>query len=86
MLLFEVYATLGPDGGVLSDELKKETGAVEMSITEAEQLGFGGLPDSVKEANPRLIAVQDSEASYIRHRLENHPDVHQFRMHEVNRS
>ncbi len=83
MVLFEVYATLGTNGGILPDELKKETGAVEMSVAEAEQLGFGGLPDEVKAASPRLIAVQESEASYVRHRLENDPSVHQFRVHDV---
>jgi hypothetical protein len=83
MVLFEVYATLGTNGGVLPDELKKETGAVEMSVAEAEQLGFGGLPDEVKAASPRLIAVQESEAGYVRHRLENDPSVHQFRVHDV---
>lgn len=83
MVLFEVYAKLDETGGVLSDELKKETGAVEMSVAEAEQLGFGGLPDEVKAASPRLIAVNPSEASYIRHKLENNPAVHQFRMHDV---
>lgn len=83
MVLFEVYAKLGETGGVLSDELKQETGAVEMSVAEAEQLGFGGLPDEVKAASPRLIAVNPSEASYIRHKLENDPAVHQFRMHDV---
>lgn len=83
MVLFEVYATLGASGGVLTDELKQETGAVEMSVGEAEQLGFGGLPDEVKAASPRLIAVHDSEARYIRHRLENDPSVHEFRVHDV---
>lgn len=86
MVLFEVYAILGPNGGVLPDDLKKETGAVEMSVAEAEQLGFGGLPDEVKAASPRLIAVQETEASYIRHRLENDPAVHQFRVHDVTHS
>ncbi len=86
MVLFEVYATLGVSGGVLSDELKQETGAVEMSVAEAEQLGFGGLPDAVKAAGPRLIAVAPKEAGYIRHRLENDPSVHQFRVHEVSSS
>lgn len=83
MILFEVYATLGPDAAILSEDLKMETGAVEMSVGEAEQLGFGGLPEEVKAASPRLIAVHDSEAAYIRHRLENDPTVHQFRAHEV---
>lgn len=86
MVLFEVYAQLSDNGGVLSDELKKETGAVEMSVAEAEQLGFAGLPDAVKAASPRLIAVTPSEAGYIRHRLENDPAVHEFRVHEVSGS
>jgi hypothetical protein len=86
MILFEVYATMSEGGEVLSAELKKETGAVEMSVSEAETLGFAGLPDAVKSAAPRLIAVHDSEASYIRHRLENDPSVHEFRMHDVGKS
>lgn len=86
MVLFEVYANLNENGGVLSDELKQETGAVEMSVSEAEQLGFGGLPDAIKAASPRLIAVNPKEAGYIRHRLENDPAVHQFRIHEVSTS
>lgn len=83
MVLFEVYAKLGPSGAVLSDELKQETGAVEMSVEEAIALGFDGLPDAVKTASPRLIAVNPSEARYIRHKLENDPEVREFRMHEV---
>lgn len=83
MVLFEVYAKLGPSGAVLSDDVKQETGAVEMSVAEAVALGFDGLPDAVKAASPRLIAVNPSEANYIRHKLENDPAVHEFRMHDV---
>ena len=84
MVLFEVYTQGIPQSQpVLSPEAREETQAVEMTVEEAEKLGFGGLSDEVKAAQPRLIAVRSQDAGFIRHCVEHHAGVSQFRMHEV---
>ena len=84
MTVFEVH--LAPDAGgkeLLSEEILRETQAQVMTLAEARQVGFGGLPEPPAGAEVRLIAVAGSGAKWVQRRLEALESVAGFRVHEV---
>jgi hypothetical protein len=52
-----------------------------MTVDEARQVGFGGLPDL--GPNVRLIAVAQRDERWIQRALEMNPAVGGFRTHAV---
>jgi hypothetical protein len=84
MVVFEVFLAPGADADVLlSAETKKETGAVVMTIAEAEAVGFAGMPADPEGRDRRLIAVRKADAPWIHRALETSEMVGGFRMFEV---
>jgi hypothetical protein len=83
MVVFEVFVAPGasPDG-LLSEELKRETGAQVMTIDEARKVGFSGIPEPAGR-EVRLIAVRKRDAPWIHRTLETNEAVASFRVHEV---
>ncbi len=82
LTVFEVHfiPEAKPDT-LLSDEVKKETHAQVMTVEQARQVGFAGLPDL--GPNVRLIAVNKRDANWINKVLEASPDVAGFQVHHV---
>lgn len=84
MVLFEVFLAPGSDASaLLSPETAKETGAVVMTIPEAEALGFAGMPADPEGRDRRLIAVRKADAAWLNRTLEASEVVAGFRMFDV---
>ena len=83
MVVFEVRLMPGanPDG-LISEEVKGETGAQVMTLDEARKAGFSGLPEA-EGHEIRLIAVRKRDAPWIHRTLEASEAVAGFRVHEV---
>jgi hypothetical protein len=83
MVVFEVHLVPGADASTLvSKEIQRETGAQVMTLDEAKQVGFAGLPTpGGKEV--RLIAVRKSDAPWIHRMLETNEIVGGFKVHDV---
>ncbi len=82
MIVFEVH--LDPSLAhepLLSEEVLRETQAQVMTVAEARQVGFGGLPDL--GPNVRLIAVAQRDERWIQRALESSHAVSGFRTHAV---
>lgn len=82
LVVFEVhFAENATPQTLLSEEVKRETSAQVMTVAEARQVGFGGLPDL--GPNVRLIAVAKRDAGWITKVLEASNDVSGFKVHHV---
>ncbi len=80
--VYEVHLVPGSDpSGLLSPEIMKETKAQVMTVTEAQKVGFAGLPDL--GPNVRLIAVAAKDGQWIQRALERSDIVGGFKVHEV---
>jgi hypothetical protein len=83
MVVFEVV--LAPEANpdeLISEDIKRDTGAQIMTLDDARKVGFSGLPESPgKEV--RLIAVRKRDAPWIHRTLETSEAVSGFRVHEV---
>lgn len=80
--LFIAHLTAGGDPStILSAETVKDTGAAVMTPSEAEAVGFGGLPDL--PGNVALIVVKTVDRNRIINSLEASPIVAKFSMHDV---
>jgi hypothetical protein len=83
MVVFEVVLAPGADPGMLlSEEMKRETGVQVMTVEEARNAGFAGLPDPGNK-EVRLLAVRKRDAPWIHQKLETNEVVASFRVHEV---
>jgi hypothetical protein len=84
MVVFEVLVAPGSDPNTLiTAETKKDTGAQVMTVDEAKQVGFAGLPRAPEGIEVRLIAVRKVDAAWIHRQLESNEAVASFRMHDV---
>ena len=84
MVVFEVFLAPGADADtLLTDDTRKETGAVVMTIAEAEAVGFGGIPADPAGRERRLIAVRKADETWIHRALEAHQHVGAFRKFDV---
>ncbi len=84
MVVFEVFLTAGADAdNLLTPETRTETGAVLMTLAEAEAVGFAGMPADPEGRDRRLIAVRKADAKWIHRALEASEIVGSFRMFDV---
>jgi hypothetical protein len=84
MVVFEVHVSPGSDpASILSAEAMRETQAQVMTVEEAKQVGFGGLPEAPSDRVVRLIAVAKRDAPWIQRVMETNEAVGAFRVHEV---
>ncbi|MFO0548450.1 MAG: hypothetical protein U0271_08695 [Polyangiaceae bacterium] len=82
LTVFEVHFGEKADiAGLLSPEVQKETHAQVMTVEQARQVGFKGLPDL--GPNVRLIAVNKRDARWIQNVLEASQGVERFNVHHV---
>lgn len=84
MVVFEVFLAPGADADtLLPAETRQETGAVVMTIAEAEAVGFGGVPTDPAGRDRRLIAVRKADAPWIHRALEHSEACGGFRTFDV---
>lgn len=85
LCLFECFLAPGHDGSsLLTEETIDDTQAQIMTDSDAEQIGFSGLPPNTT-GNARIFVVcAPRDARRIQHSLELSPQVAQYRQHEVN--
>lgn len=84
MVVFEVFLAPGADAGsLLTPDTRRETGAVVMTLAEAEAVGFGGLPVASASGDRRLIAVRKTDAQWVHRALEGSDACASFRMFDV---
>jgi hypothetical protein len=82
LVVFEVHMVPGSSSDdLLSDEVKRETNAQVMTVAEAKQVGFGGLPDL--GPNVRLIAVNQRDHKWILKVMEASHVVQRFNVHHI---
>jgi hypothetical protein len=82
LVVVEVHMVPGSSSAdLLSDEVKRETNAQVMTVAEARQVGFGGLPDLGEHV--RLIAVHQRDHKWILKVMEANPIVQRFNVHHV---
>jgi hypothetical protein len=82
LVVFEAHLVPGSAADdLLSAEAKRETNAQVMTVAEAKQVGFGGLPDLGPDV--RLIAVNARDKGWIQNILEASPAVARFNVHHV---
>jgi len=83
LTVFELYITKTADPTtLLSDEMKEDTGAVVMTIPEAEALGFAGFrPQPGKRV--RIVAVRGDDTAWVARSFEMNDDVVSFQVHQV---
>ncbi len=83
--MFEIYLAPGHSGeGLLTQQTIDDTMAQVMTRHEAEQVGFGGLPEAPPGVEQRFIIVSKSDERRIMNVLEASPQVAKFAAHEVN--
>lgn len=83
-MVFEVHVAPGADPShLLSAEVLRDAKVRVMTIAEARQAGFEGLPDPPAGKEVRIIAAVGRDASWVRHALETSEAVSSFRAHEV---
>jgi hypothetical protein len=84
MVVFEVFLAPGADAdALLPPATKQETGAVVMTIAEAEAVGFGGVPADPSGRDRRLVAVRKADAQWVHRALEGSEACGGFRMFDV---
>ncbi len=84
MKLFEVFLVPGVDhGDLLSRETLDATGAQIFTPAEARFVGLEGIPDDPEGRARVLIAFRPADEQYIATRLEAHPAVATFLLHDL---
>lgn len=84
MILFEAFLTQGDlDQPLLSDEVLSSTGAAIMTPEQAELVGLEGVPPDPDGRARLLIACQPADQRLITSRLEAHPNVGLFKLHQM---
>lgn len=84
MIVFEVHIAPGSEAvPLLTPETLRETQAQLMTLDEARQVGFGGLPPPPPGVEVRLIAVAQRDARWIQSRLDSNEAVAGYKVHEV---
>lgn len=83
LTVFELYITKTADPStLLSDEMKQETGAVVMTLPEAEALGFSGFrPQPGKRL--RVVAIRGDDTAWVARAFEMNDNVISFEVHQV---
>lgn len=84
MKLYEVFLVPDVDPGeLLSQETLDATGAQIFTPAEARFIGLEGIPDDPEGRARVLIACRPSDEQYIASRLEGHPAVATFKLHDL---
>jgi len=84
LTVFVVHIAPGADPDkLLSEEIRRETQAQTMTLTEAKQVGFSGLQIETGGLEVRLVAVNSRDRSWIHRTLESSDAVARFEAHEV---
>jgi hypothetical protein len=85
LVMFECFLAPGSSGeDILTEQTIRDTHAQVLTDTDAEKVGFGGLPENTTGAERRLIVCRNgSDSRRIHQALEACPQVAAFRVHEV---
>jgi hypothetical protein len=83
MVVFEVFLAPGADPEtLLTEETKRSTKAQVMTVEDARNVGFAGLPDYGDKV-VRLIAVGKVDSAWIHRALETSSAVARFSVNDV---
>lgn len=84
LTLIEVYVERAADADALiSEELRKESGARVMTLEVAQQAGFSGFQPQLDKGQYRIIVVNRNESQWIQRSLEASSIVIGYQIHEL---
>jgi hypothetical protein len=84
MVVFEVHVVPGSDPtSILTAETLRDTQAQVMTRTEAQKVGFSGLPEAPADHEVRYVAVAKRDANRIQRAFEANDAVGLFRAFDV---
>lgn len=82
-VLFEVFLAPGAAAELLSADTLRETQAKVMTLDEARQSGFHGLPEPPEDREVRVIVVAQRYVPWIHRSLDASDAALSFRVHPV---
>jgi hypothetical protein len=84
MVVFEVHVVPGTDPtSILTAETMRDTQAQVMTRSEAQKVGFHGLPEAPKDHEVRYVAVSKRDEQRIQRSFEANDAVGLFRKFDV---
>jgi hypothetical protein len=84
MVVFEVHVVPGTDPtSILTAETRRDTQAQVMTRSEAQKVGFHGLPEAPADHEVRYVAVAKRDENRIQRSFEANDAVGLFRKFDV---